>query len=419
MSPFKHRTGYVVKVYPRFSETFVVTEILAREEAGEDLTIFALRPTTDARFHPQIAQVAASVHHLSKPTKLTDTWSAIGQAERELPDFATRFAGLLPFLTQIEATEAVQGITLALDAHRAGITRLHVHFASSQARVARIAAALLEIPYTVTTHAKDLFHESVDRAVLADVLGHADAIVAISDYNRRFITNVLPQVQTPTYVVRNGVDLDLFRYRDPVLPERLLRILAVGRLVEKKGFNVLIEAVSLAVHEGLDVDVRIAGEGELGPALQSQIDAAGLTRTCHLIGPRSQAEIRDLMGWADVLVAPCVVGADGNADGLPTVLLEAMATGVPCITTSVTGIPEAIHSAQHGEPATGILLEPEDTVALSQALQAIADPTFPRCGIALAARAVIERDYDTRRQSRLLSKLPIPVPVQAPERISS
>ncbi|MGB3258023.1 MAG: glycosyltransferase [Ornithinimicrobium sp.] len=419
MLPSEHRTGYVVKVYPRFSETFVVTEILSREEAGENLTLFALRPTSDSRFHPEIARVEAPVYHLNKPTKLADTWAAIAQAEAELPDFASRFAGLLPFMAQVEATEAVQGITLALQAQRSGITRLHVHFASSQARVARIAATLLDIPFTVTTHAKDIFHESVDHAVLADVLGHADGIVAISDYNRRFLAELLPHLQARTHLVRNGLDLDRFAYREPPDPRSPLRIVAVGRLVEKKGFHVLVEAVARAVHDGLHVELQIAGEGELGPDLQRQIDAAGLSRTCRLLGPRSQAEIQDLLGWADVLVAPCVVGVDGNADGLPTVLLEAMATGVPCIATSVTGIPEAVHPPQGAAPATGILLEPGDTVGLTQALLAVADPAYPRADIARAARTLIEDEYDTRRQSRLLSHLPAPTPSSAPQRIRS
>lgn len=413
MSPFEHRTGYVVKVYPRFSETFVVTEILAREEAGEDLAIFALRPTTDARFHPEISRIQAPVHHLSKPTKLGDTWVAISEAQRELPDFAARFASVLPFLTRIEASEAVQGITLALQAQRTGITRLHVHFASSQARVARIAATLLDIPYTVTTHAKDIFHESVDHPVLADVLGHAEAIVAISDYNRRFLADLLPHLQGRTHLVRNGLDLDRFPYRFPPAPEGPLRVVAVGRLVEKKGFDVLVEAVSQVVHAGLEVEVRIAGDGELRADLQRHIDATGLRQACQLLGPRSQAEIRDVMGWADVLVAPCVVGADGNADGLPTVLLEAMATGVPCIATRVTGIPEAVHPSRGDEPGTGILLEPGDTGALAQALLAVADPAYPRVDITQAARALIEHDYDSRSQALLLSGLPGAAPAEA------
>jgi glycosyltransferase involved in cell wall biosynthesis len=399
------RTGYVVKVYPRFSETFVVTEILAREEAGEQLDIFALRPTTDARFHPEIARVQAPVHHLAKPTKLADSWLAMAQARQVLPDFDARFAALLPVLTRVEPTEAVQGLALALEAHRAGTTHLHVHFASAQARVARIASGLTGIPYSVTTHAKDLFHESVDHDLLADVLGHAAAVVAISDYNRRFLSDTLPEVAGHTHLVRNGLDLDRFPYADPQPVGDVLKVVGVGRLVEKKGFGVLVDAVARATSAGLRVQVRIAGDGDLTQALQHRVDSAGLTGTVRLVGPRSQQEVRDLLEWADVLAAPCVVGADGNADGLPTVLLEAMAMGVPCISTAVTGIPEAVHPETDDGPATGILLAPGDTGALAASLHAVADPAYPRVEVARAARAQVERDYDTRTQSRLLAAL--------------
>lgn len=399
------RTGYVVKVYPRFSETFVVTEILAREEAGEQLEIFALRPTTDARFHPEIARVQAPVHHLPKPGKLADSWLAMAQAQRVLPDFDDRFAALLPLLTRIDPAEAVQGLTLAVEAHRAGITHLHVHFASAQARVARVAAGLTGLPYSVTTHAKDLFHESVDHDLLADVLGHAEAVVAISDFNRRFLADTLPEVAGHTHLVRNGLDLDRFPYADPAPVGAVLKVAGVGRLVEKKGFGVLVDAVARATAHGLRVEVRVAGDGELTQTLQGQVDAAGLAGAVSLVGPRSQSEVRDLLQWADVMVAPCVVGADGNADGLPTVLLEAMAMGVPCISTAVTGIPEAVHPETDDEPATGILLAPGDVDALAASLQAVADPAYPRLEVARAARAQVERDYDTRTQSRRLAAL--------------
>lgn len=402
------RVGYVVKVYPRFSETFVVTEILAREEAGEDLAVFALRPTTDARFHPEIARVQAPVHHLPKPAKLTDGWALLAQAQHQLPGFAERFAGLLPFLSRLEVSDGLQGVELALAARAAGITHLHAHFASAQARVARIASALTGIPYSVTTHAKDIFHEAVDPEVLREVLGSAHHVVAISEYNLRHLVTTFPEVAGHTVLVRNGLDLDRFRYADPAPVRGALRVAAVGRLVEKKGFGLLVEAARQAVADGVPVQVRIAGDGELSGAVQAQIEATGLGGVVHLLGPRSQAEVCDLLSWADVLVAPCVVGADGNADGLPTVLLEAMAMGVPCISTAVTGIPEAVHPAGADGPATGELIPPGDAPALVRALRRVAAPDYPRQRVARTARALVQDRFDTRRQSRLLASLQQP-----------
>ncbi|HLS41569.1 MAG TPA: glycosyltransferase [Ornithinicoccus sp.] len=398
-----HRVGYVVKVYPRFSETFVVTEVLAREAAGEDLAIFALRPTTDARFHPELALVQAPVHHLPKPHKLTDAWAVLALAEAELPGFGGRLAEVTGLLTRLDPSEAVQGMELAVRARREGITHLHAHFASMAARVARVASALSGIPYSVTTHAKDLFHEDVDRDLLGEVLRHADHVVAISEYNREHLVRELPEIAGHTVLVRNGLDLERFPYRDPAPVGTALKVAAVGRLVEKKGFTHLVEAARRLRSDGHALQVRIAGDGELRAELEQQIAASGMGDTVTLLGPRSQAEIRDLLGWADVMAAPCVVGADGNADGLPTVLLEAMAVGVPCVATAVTGIPEAVRPEGPEGPATGVLLQPGDTAALTAALAAVADPAFPRVEVARAARALVEERFDSRVQSRLLA----------------
>ena len=115
--------------------------------------------------------------------------------------------------------------------------------------------------------------------------------------------------------------------------------------------------------------------------------------------------MRSLLRWADVLVAPCVIGSDGNADGLPTVLLEAMAMGVPCVSTSVTGIPEAIHPESSDRPATGVLLSPGDVEGVAQALADVARPDFPREAISRAARDLVENEFDATRQARLLAAM--------------
>ena len=408
------RIGYVLKVYPRFSETFVVTEILAREAAGEDLAIFALRPTSDARFHPEISQVQAPVTHLPKPAKLSDAWTGLRLAQQEVPGLADRLPGILPLLTRLEPAEAIQGIDLAVAATRQGITHLHAHFASLAARVSRVASALTGIPYSVTTHAKDLFHEDVDHELLQDVLTHADHVVAISRFNENHLVTTFPDLAGRVVLIHNGLDLARFRYAEPQPVTGPLKVAAVGRLVEKKGFTHLVEAARVITARQTDgptadapaVEVRIAGDGELRAELAAQVTAAGLDDVVQLVGPRSQDEVRELLTWADVMVAPCVVGADGNADGLPTVLLEAMAMGVPVIGTDVTGIPEAVRGT--GARPTGILLSADqlaagDGSALVEALTAVAADDFPRVAVSRAARALIESDFNTATQSRLLA----------------
>lgn len=397
------RTAYVVKVYPRFSETFIVTEILAREAAGEQLTVFALRNTTDTRFHPEIARVQAPVHVLTRPHRPTDAWRVFERATETVPGFADRFAALLPELVRCDASEVHQAITLACEVVDHGITHLHAHFASLSGRTAELAAQLAGIAFSVTAHAKDLFHESVDPSRLHRMIARSHHFITISAFNCAHLRREHPEVAQKVELVYNGLELDRFPYREPAaaeLSDRPVRIAAVGRLVEKKGFPDLIEAVRRLRDGGLPVEARVAGGGELLEELQDRVEAAGLQDCFTLLGPRTQAEVRALLDWADVFAAPSVVGADGNADGLPTVLLEAMATGVPCVASTVTGIPEAIIDG-----VTGRLHAPGDVDGLVEALTALARAPQERIALATAARALIEQRFDSRRQARILRAL--------------
>lgn len=422
MSPSNaRRTGYVLKVYPRFSETFIVTEILAREAAGESLQIFALRHSTDARFHPELARVQAPVTFVPKPLKLSDAWELVGDATRTVPGFADRYAALLPELAGYDPTEVHQGIALATSAARSGLTHLHAHFGSLAGRTAELAAELAGITFSVTTHAKDLFHESVDRERLGTTLRRASHTVTISRFNLEHLARHYPDLAERTHLLYNGLELARFPFREPRVPGERLRIAAVGRLVEKKGFAQLIDAVAALAARGVAADVRIAGDGELRAGLAAHIARLGLEpaggkaggpfarqagNTAALLGPQTQAEVRALLDWADVFAAPCTVGADGNADGLPTVLLEALAIGVTCVATAVTGIPEAVVNG-NGTPgsATGILIDPDDAGALVRALVRTADPAFPRRDLARAGRALVERRFDSAAQARALARL--------------
>lgn len=402
MPQSERRTAYVLKVYPRFSETFIVTEVLAREAAGEDLEIFALRPTTDTRFHPEIARVQAPVRHIAKPHKLSDGWAAMARAEASIPGFADRFAALLPELAAYDAADVHQAVLVAAEAAERGITHLHGHFASLAGQTAELAAQLAGIEYSVTMHAKDIFHSSVDPERLTRTISRSHHAVTISQYNLDHLAAAHPDAAGKLSLVYNGLELARFPYRDPrpLTAGAPLRIAAVGRMVEKKGFADLVRATSALTAAGTALDVRIAGEGELFETLADQIAEAGLGEVITLLGAQTQAEIRELLDWADVFAAPCVVGADGNADGLPTVLLEAMATGVPCVASTVTGIPEAVIDGE-----TGFLHAPGDVDGLIRALTRIADPAFDRVGLARAGRKHIESRFDSGVQAAHLIAL--------------
>ncbi|QZY51419.1 glycosyltransferase [Leucobacter tenebrionis] len=389
-APNRARVGYVVKVYPRFSETFIVSELIAREAAGETFEVFALRPSDDPRFHPELARVAAPVTYLPRPTRPSAFWETIRTAAAD-PHLAAAIGKALPELLDADADEAVQAIALAAHARRAGLEHLHAHFASGATTVARLASLLTGIPYSFTAHAKDIFHDDVDLELLRRKIAGARYVATVSRFNARFLGRLAPEYAERIHLVPNAVELDRFRYRAPMPHEGPLRIAAVGRLVEKKGFDVLIEAVAELHARGVPMLVTLAGGGELADPLSERIRYLGLEAIVRMTGPLPQDGVAALLREADVFVAPCVVGSDGNADGLPTVLLEAMASGVPCVSTRVTGIPEVVIDGE-----TGLLCEPGDRDGLVAALERIATGRTDVTALARGARELVELHHDVR-----------------------
>ncbi|MFE4543527.1 glycosyltransferase family 4 protein [Arthrobacter sp. NPDC056727] len=400
-------TAYVLKMYPRFSETFIVSEILAREAAGERIEIFALRPTTDARFHPELARVKAPVTYIGRPQSSSGVWETFrAAASAGLTD---EVSGAFRELAAADADDAVQAINLAAALQHSNIRHLHAHFASAATAVTRLASLITGIPYSFTAHAADIFRDSVSREDLRAKLADAHHVVTISDYNLQYLRRHFPQQADRIRLVRNGLELARFPYRDPRPAGSTVRIAAVGRLVEKKGFQHLLPALAALTGSGVRADVRIAGTGMMAQDLQSALARLGLSQHVRMLGPQTQDQIHELLDWADVFVAPCVVGSDGNADGIPTVLLEAMATGTPCISTAVTGIPEIVRDG-----STGILIEPGNPALLEQAIRRIISPATDRMFLARNARDLIEREYDAGRQAAALRRLSRQAVVQRP-----
>ena len=405
MSP--ERIGYVLKMYPRFSETFIVSELLGREARGADIEVFSLRPPVDPRFHSALADVRAPVTYVPRARKTEELWNVLRQAEPELP----LLHRALPELLAADASDAGQALELAVLVVRRGITHLHAHFASLATTVARLASLLTGVPYSFTAHAKDIFHSSVDPRDLARKIADAHHVVTISDYNERYLRSTYPDAvaRTRLHRIYNGLDLDAFRFTAPSAQETgEVDVVAVGRLVEKKGFDVLVDAIAHLRDAGRPVRTRIVGGGEKEAELRAQVARLGLEDLVELTGPLPQHEVRAQVDSATVFAAPCVVGSDGNADGLPTVLLEAMALGTPCVSTDVTGITEAI---RHEE--TGLEVAQHDPVGLAAAVVRLLDDHALRTRLARAARDLVEREFDTRRQVAALeaaTRTPAPRP---------
>jgi glycosyltransferase involved in cell wall biosynthesis len=394
-APEPIRIGYVVKRYPRYSETFVVNEILAQEAAGVAIDLFSLRAPEDTHFQDTLARVRAPLTYLpDRAQKASDLWDIIRFSARICPDLWTH----LPEAAGTEARELAHACALAAHVVERGLPRLHAHFASSAASVARLAARFAGVPYSLTAHAKDIFHAEVDQAELHAKLRDASAVITISDYNAADLAARFPDCRDRIHRVYNGLDVTRFAFTPPETREPL--ILFVGRLVEKKGLTHLIDACERLARAGRAFRCLIVGGGELEPVLRARIVALGLADRVTLAGPRPQGELMDLIRSAALLAAPCVVGADGNRDGIPTVLLEAMALGTPCVSTPVTGIPEVV---RYGE--TGLLAREADAESLAESIAALLDDAALRVRLAQRARALIESEFDIHRNTAALRAL--------------
>ena len=388
MSPPEPRVGYVVKMYPRFSETFILNEVLALEEHGADLRIFSLRPPVDGRFHEALAAVRAPVTYLPHHLKATDAWTLLRSRAPLLPTLPEH----LPELLAVEVDEAVAAIELACAVRADGVTHLHAHFGSVATTVARLAARLAGVGYTFTAHAKDIFHDDVDPAALRTKLADADAVVTVSEYNREFLRQVYGPAADRVVRIYNGLDLDRFAFDEP--GSRQPTVVGVGRLVEKKGFGHLVAAVAMLAARGIPVRLALIGAGPEETALRDQVRRLGLVDRVDFHGPLPQGRMQNVLRRAAVLAAPCVVGDDGNRDGLPTVLLEGLAMGTPCVATPVTGIPEAVRDGE-----TGLLVPEADPRSLADAVARVLDEPESARGFARAGRRLVEEQFDVRRNT--------------------
>lgn len=389
------RVGYVLKMYPRFSETFIVNEVLAHEAAGLDLEILSLRFPTDGRFHEALARVRAPVTYLPNGSlKAVDFWVEIREASEELPGFWSALADA----RGEDVRDVHQAVLLARAARAHGITHLHAHFGSVATTVARLASRFAGLSYSFTAHAKDIFHESVRPDDLRRKLRDAAAVITVSDYNLRYLRKTYGLAAARVQRVYNGLDLQQFTYVSPA--DRPVQIVAVGRLVEKKGFADLIDACAILARCGHDFRCEIIGAGPLEANLRTQIQQLGLQGRVALFGPQPQGEVMRHVQNAAVCAAPCVVGTDGNRDGLPTVLLEAMALGTPCVSTDVTGIPEILRDGQ-----TGLMVPQHDPAALATALERLLDDPPLRVQLATRARRLIEANFDIHRNATRIREI--------------
>lgn len=346
--------AYILKRFPRFSETFILNELLAHEAAGDRTCVYSLLAPPDEPRHARLSDFKGEVMILKPHGKGPD-----GVA---LPGDAALFSGKTP--QEIGALQR-KADAVAADAKMRGISHFHAHFGSDTTTVACLAARAICGTYSFTAHAKDIYHTYVSPDADAEMrrakLRDAAFVTTVSDYNARHLSDLCPEAR----VIRlyNGIDLASFNPVDTAT-QQPGHLIAVGRLVAKKGFHVLLDACALLTARRVPFTLSLVGSGPLEEALYAQRAALGLEPTVLMNGPLPQETLIEKMGTAQAAVLPCVVTDTGDRDGLPTVLLEAMARGLPVVTTTVSGGPEIVE-----DRLTGRLCTPGDANALADALE--------------------------------------------------
>lgn len=404
------KVAYILLYFPRLTETFVAEEIQAVRSLGIEVQIVSLLSAESEPVQPLsqellpltwyppgllgLALWRANFGFLRKSPRLylSLLLDLLRQPYSENP-FGLLAKRLAIFLKAVAVARHLEGRDVQL---------LHTHFAWLSGAAAWIIARLLGMPFTVTVHAYEIYSTKND--LLRLVSQQANRVVAISDYNRLQVARMCSLPAEAISLVHCGVNLTGlqldFPEQEKTQAENSLRILSVGSLVSKKGHTYLIEACHLLKERGIAFKCSMIGGGPDESALRNLIEARGLQNHVELLGARPHPEIIHAYHEHDVFVLASVVAPNGDRDGIPVVLMEAGAIGLPLISTEVSGIPELVRHDQ-----SGLLVPPEDPQALAEAIMRLAHDPKMRSRLGDNARALVESEFSIASSAKQMVDL--------------
>jgi colanic acid/amylovoran biosynthesis glycosyltransferase len=397
------RIGYVLKRFPRISETFVAAELVELERQGEHLTVFALSRPREPFRQAFVDQLRAPVVYLPnrpirEPVRVGRALARVLRTDGRGWLRAARHCLWPPRLSGLR--RLLQATVLREEMRRAGIDHAHAHFATAAARLANLAWRMGGPGYSVTAHAKDIYHEDVRIDHLRDMLAPARFVATVSGPNRVYLESALG-LDGKLQLVPNSVDLWRLGPARAAPGEPGL-VLTVARLVEKKGLRDLVEACALLQRRvergGARLLLELVGAGPLREELEAAARRLGVNASFR--GALPQERVLELYRRASVYCLPCVIAESGDRDGLPTSVLEAMALGVPVVATAVNGLAEAMIDER-----TGLLVPQHDPPALAAAIERLMCDADLAARLAAEARRHVETSFALERSAARLRTL--------------
>jgi glycosyltransferase involved in cell wall biosynthesis len=402
------RLAMILKGYPRISESFISAEILLLESLGLEIEICSLRQPRESFTHEHVKHIKAPVTYT--PEYVLPHCRTLARANRALfgrlgSHYARCLRGALKRAAQRRDPATVRhflqaGYLSQTCLSKPSIAHIHAHFCHTPASVALFASELLGVPFSFTAHAKDIYTSEPDQ--LARKISRARFVVTCTRYNAQYLRRLSDALgcTTPIHTIYHGIDTRLFHPEGPPPPGPPFRILSVGRLVEKKGYDDLLEALGILERQGVDFEFFHIGSGELEWPLRSMVEKRRLAHRVTMLGTRPHSEVLAHYGKAHCFALACKVAPNGDRDGIPNVLVEAMATGLPVVATRVSAIPELVQDG-----LTGTLVAPQDPKALAAALKDVLAFPSKYKPLADAARVHVERNFDSHRCVRDLHRL--------------
>jgi len=394
------RLGYFYSRYPVLSQTFCDAEMLALERLGFELEIGSIYPPLTSLRHEHIAHLRAPIHYAApqEVLKISEKNAKTnGRWPRDLVDRHDQRYG--PGVKA--AQRARNALYFADHFKRRGVDHVHVHFANRAAHTAMYLKEISGIPFSVTAHGQDFMKDLGNDDLLREICGAAEFVAAETNYSRDLLRQRCPDSAAKIHRVYNGMDLTRFPEPHYETSDRSVpRIVSIGRLVAFKGFEYLIDACAELARRGLEFTCEIIGDGPLRGDLDARIRKLNLSDRVRLLGSLSQGAVLEKLGSADIFALASVTDAQGASDVFPTVIIEAMAAGRPVVSTRLAGIPESV---VHGE--TGLLVPPEDTMTLAEALSRLVQDAKLRSDYGRAGRERIEQHFQIDQTVRPLVEL--------------